>query len=116
MTLPSQVHAVEPDVHAMPVALSLHGVPLGQHAAPPAVQAWPDRGPVHVFEPEPLPVMPPQVPYVWPGVNTQVRPLQQSPVLVHMPVVLTQPPPHTRWPWPSGTHGAALQQSVAVAQ
>lgn len=52
---------------------------------------WPACG--QVLEPEPEPVLPPQVPKVWPGVNTHVRPVQQSPLLVHMPVVLTQPPP-----------------------
>ena len=62
MTLPLQVQPVEDAVHAVPLTLSLHGVPLGQHAAPPDVHIWPDSGPVHVLEPLPLPVPPPHVP------------------------------------------------------
>ena len=49
-----------------------------------------------MFEPEPEPVVPPQVPNVWPGWNTQVWPVQQSESFEHMPPIgwhIT--PPHT---------------------
>ena len=60
---------------------------------------------------------PPQVPYVWPGENTQVAPLQQSAVEVHIPLIATQEvAPQWRRPLASGTHGRPLQQSPANAQ
>ena len=66
-------------------------------------------------EPEPEPVVPPQVPNVEPGWNTQVRPLQQSLLFEHWPVVFWQPWPQTSTPEPLGTHGSPLQQSPAKA-
>ena len=56
------------------------------------------------------------VPVVEPGGTTQVRPEQQSPVLVHLPLCGTHAVPQTKCPLPSGTHGVPLQQSADEAQ
>ena len=56
------------------------------------------------------------VPVVEPAGMLQVRPEQQSPVLVQVPFCGTQAVPQTKCPLPSGTQGVPLQQSAADAQ
>jgi hypothetical protein len=56
------------------------------------------------------------VPVVAPGGTLQVRPEQQSPVLVQVPFCGTHAVPQTKCPLPSGTHGVPLQQSADDAQ
>jgi hypothetical protein len=54
----------------------------------------------------------PHVPLVWPGGTLHKRPAQQSPSLVHFPVVFEQPVPQRRTPPLSGRQGAPLQHSA----
>jgi hypothetical protein len=56
------------------------------------------------------------VPVVEPAGMLQVRPEQQSPVLVHLPFCGTHVVPQTKCPLLSGTHGVPLQQSADDAQ
>ncbi len=69
---------------------------------------------LHIGAPPSVPVGvggTPQVPVLEPGGMSQVRPWQQSPLVVQLPPDMTQALPQRSTPLLSGTHGAVLQHS-----
>jgi hypothetical protein len=92
----------------------MQGTPLQQ--SPVAVQICPNCAQVVLASEPGGGATAPHVPLVEPERTTQLKPLQQSAVTVHGPVLgLHVPPsdgaPHLRAPLGSGKHGAPLQQS-----
>jgi hypothetical protein len=103
---PKQLQSISPAAQAAPVGPeqvpAQHGC-VDEHDWPTYEQLVPMS---------PGGVTAPQVPLVWPGGTVHSRPAQQSPSLVHLPLVFEQALPQRRTPPESGKQGAPLQHSA----